>query len=145
MYNNYKTTLVCCYNLNYITRFSQLVPLKHSSYGLMLPGHQLWKPRDVRRIISTHSGGFVHVTSNFIHLYHYPHPCVFYTYHYKQVLPRSSYQKPDMFFYHSQSFCIQYHTYNTQFHHSYNCFLLSFHLIWFQDIHKIHLYCDNNI
>ena len=33
------------------TRFSQLVLWKHSSYGLVLPGHQLWKPCDVRRII----------------------------------------------------------------------------------------------
>ena len=30
-----------------------------ATYGLVLPGHHLRKPRDERRIISTHAGGFV--------------------------------------------------------------------------------------
>ena len=29
-------------------------------YTFVLPRHQLWKPHDVLRIISTHSGGFVY-------------------------------------------------------------------------------------
>ena len=38
--------------------FSQLVPLKQGSVGLVLSGHQLGKPSDVRWIISTHEGSF---------------------------------------------------------------------------------------
>ena len=57
VYNKNKTSLMCWHNPPYITWFSQLVPWNHSSYGL--PGHQLWKPHDVRQIISKHSGGFV--------------------------------------------------------------------------------------
>ena len=33
-------------------------------YGLVLQGHQLLKPHDVRPIISTHSGGFVYLSTN---------------------------------------------------------------------------------
>ena len=54
MYNKYKTTLIGWHN--------PLVPWKHSSYGLVLPGDQLWKPHDVWWIISTHSSDSVYVS-----------------------------------------------------------------------------------
>ena len=57
----YKTSRVCWYNPLYIMRFFQLVPWKHESVGRVLSGHQLGKPSDVRRIISTHEGSFVFI------------------------------------------------------------------------------------
>ena len=65
----YKTTRVCWYDPLYILRFYQLVPWKHEYLGRVLSGHQLGKPSDVRRIISTHEGSFVfiiHPTWNII-------------------------------------------------------------------------------
>ena len=44
----------------YSMRFSKLVPWKHESVGLVLSGHQLGKPSDVRQIMSTHEGSFVY-------------------------------------------------------------------------------------
>ena len=52
---------IIIYNPSYITRFSLLVPWKHESVGLVLSGHQLRKPSDVFRIISTHEGSFVFI------------------------------------------------------------------------------------
>ena len=45
--------------------FSQMVPWKHESVGRVLSGHQLGKPSDVRRILSTHESSFVFII----------HPC----------------------------------------------------------------------
>ena len=47
---------MCWYNPRYIMRFSQLVNWKQESIGRVLSGHQLGKPSDVQRIMSTHSG-----------------------------------------------------------------------------------------
>ena len=44
-----------------LRRFAQLVPWKHESVGRVLAGHQLGKPSDVLRIISTHEGSFVFI------------------------------------------------------------------------------------